>query len=170
MPTTWLILTEDGAGGAGAPSNMLSVCLGRDAGCSRGNNISRHRAEQLQIAAMPENQPRCVLTFPLDSTRASSNMGTSRARTLGNAAAPPIDTRGAVLVPAICSVLPRSARPSWDPPAPHLAQSARSACQLGSPETFRSSTAPQAQDSALRQTQPGAGADRACSSSALVAP
>jgi hypothetical protein len=53
---------------------MLSVCRGSDAGCSRGNNTSRHAMLPLQIAATLEVQVRCVLIFPPDSINASSNI------------------------------------------------------------------------------------------------
>jgi hypothetical protein len=53
---------------------MLSVCFGKDAGCSRGNNTRMLTMLPLQIAATLENQPRCVLILPQDSINASSNM------------------------------------------------------------------------------------------------
>jgi hypothetical protein len=66
--------TTGGAGGGGDASRVLSVCLGKDAGCSRGNNSRMHTTAQLPIAATPENHPRCVLNILFDSNRASSNM------------------------------------------------------------------------------------------------
>src|ERR1700761_256331 len=68
------IWTRGGAGGAGAASSVLKACFGKDAGCSRGNNISRHATQRLHMAATLEDQPRCVLNLPPDSTSASSNM------------------------------------------------------------------------------------------------
>jgi hypothetical protein len=61
-------------GGAGAASNMLNVCFGRDAGCRSGNKIRQHTMLPLQIAATPENQPLRVRILPPDSINASSNI------------------------------------------------------------------------------------------------
>ena len=54
---------------------------------------------QLQIAATPENQVRCVAIFSPDSSNASSNMAHLASASLHNTADMPIDTRCDLLVP-----------------------------------------------------------------------
>jgi hypothetical protein len=55
---------------------------------------------QLQIAATPENQARCVVIFPPDSSNAFSNIAHLASASVHNAADMPIDTRYRLLVPA----------------------------------------------------------------------